>query len=153
MFTTRTLIIVHPLTCDPNHPFCPPPFPNCNHQSNLQCYFGYTHMTIKFWKSIFTQLFKDPFTTINLFILVYFQKWRETVKTYKSIYAVKWYTPVEIFFWIILQPRGRHGVNPVPYQASECKVRYLDQVLYLPLPDLSLKIVVDLLLQLLQPAL
>ena len=25
LFTTRTLIIVHPLTCDPNHPFCPPP--------------------------------------------------------------------------------------------------------------------------------
>ena len=40
MFTTWTLIIVHPLACDPNHPFCPPPppFPNGNHQSNLQCY-------------------------------------------------------------------------------------------------------------------
>ena len=23
MFTTQKLIIVHPLTCEPNHPFCP----------------------------------------------------------------------------------------------------------------------------------
>ena len=40
MFTTRKLIIVHPLTCELNHPFCPPsyPFPYGNHQSNLQCY-------------------------------------------------------------------------------------------------------------------
>ena len=27
MFTTQKLIIVHPLTCEPNHPFCPPPSP------------------------------------------------------------------------------------------------------------------------------
>ena len=43
MFTTQKLIIVHPLTCEPNHPFCPPPFPYGNHQSNLQCYVFVCH--------------------------------------------------------------------------------------------------------------
>ena len=40
MFTTRKLIVVHPLTCEPNHPFCLPPnsFLYGNHQSNLHCY-------------------------------------------------------------------------------------------------------------------
>ena len=37
MLTTQKLVIVHPLTCEPNHPFCPPPFSCGNHQSNLQC--------------------------------------------------------------------------------------------------------------------
>ena len=26
MFTTQKLIIIHPITCEPNHPFCPPSF-------------------------------------------------------------------------------------------------------------------------------
>ena len=38
MFTAQKLIIVHPLTCEPNHPFCPPLFPYSNGQSNLHCY-------------------------------------------------------------------------------------------------------------------
>ena len=43
MFTTQKLIIAHPLTCEPNLPFCPPPFPSGNHQSNLGCYVFVCH--------------------------------------------------------------------------------------------------------------
>ena len=43
MFTTRTLIIVHPLTCEPNHRFCPPlssPMGTTNPISLARCLFA-----------------------------------------------------------------------------------------------------------------
>ena len=43
VFPTQKLIIVHPLTCEPNTPFALPPFPLGNHQSILHCYVFVCH--------------------------------------------------------------------------------------------------------------